>query len=271
MKSLKYLLLSSLVLAACSDKSANQVGVVDTQSNSSIIGGSEVKAGDREMVSTVGLYDKAGKFLCTGTLISGNLVLTAAHCIGEDPTQMVVIFKDKFSNAKPEDMRPVIAAKRHDKYQPEQRLNTADIAVVRFNPGAGIPAGYNTAKVLRDFSLLSPGAKIIAVGYGLNWSWVITKGAGTLRTVELEVENPAFSETEISLQQSLKKGICSGDSGGPGYIDIGGQLYVWGVVSRGAALNIPLTPKCAMTSIYTRVDVYAPFIIDAAKALNALN
>ncbi len=270
MKKIKYIFLSSLVLAACSDKSAsNRSTTVVANSNSSIIGGTEVKAGDREMVSTVGLYDKSG-FLCTGTLISGNLVLTAAHCIGEDPKNMVVIFKDKFKGAKPEDMRPVIAAKKNDKYQPEQRLNTADIAVLRFDPGSGIPAGYKTAKVLRDFSLLSPGAKIVAVGYGLNWSWVVTNGAGTLRTVELQVENPNFSETEISLQQSLKKGICSGDSGGPGYMDIDGQLYVWGVVSRGAALNIPLTPKCAMMSVYTRVDVYAPFIVDAAKELNAI-
>lgn len=266
MKSLKFLLASSLLVAACSDKSSNS-GIVANESGNGIVGGSEVKSGDREMYSTVGLYDKAGKFLCTGTLIAGDMVLTAGHCIGEDPKQMVVIFKDKFENAAKEDMRPVVAAKRNEKYNPKQATNTADIAVIKFNPGAGLPAGYGTAKLLPDFNLLQPGARVVAVGYGLNWSWVVSKGAGTLRTTELQVRDPNFSETEVAIDQSLKRGVCSGDSGGPGYMDINGQLYVWGVVSRGDSLPIPLTPKCFIFSVYTRIDVYATWIKGAIAEL----
>lgn len=273
MKGFKYLLLSSFVaLAACSDKSSsnNTANAVNVDSTS-IVGGTEVKAGDIEMRSTVGIYDMQEKALCTGTLIAQNLVLTAGHCVGEDPTKMVILFKEKFDGAQKENIRAVTGAVRHPEYDPKRGTDTADIAVIKFDPGAaGLPAGYATAKVLTDFSTLQKGTDVVVAGYGLSWSWVVKKGAGTLRTTELQVENPHFSNTEISLKQSVKHGVCSGDSGGPGYIKVNGDLYLWGVVSRGDSLPIPLTPNCFIFSVFTRVDVYTPFIKEASATLNGL-
>lgn len=268
MNKLRYLLLAPLLLAACSNPSPVQTEVT-SDSATGIVGGTEVSPGSREMYSTVGLYDKQSKSLCTGSLISENLVLTAGHCIGDDPKQMVVIFKQKFDDAQPENIRVVTAAKRHAQYNPKQSRNTADIAVIKFDSSAGLPQGYGPAKLLPNFSLLQPGARIVAVGYGLSKSWIFKSGAGVLRTTELKVKD-GFSETEIMIDQSLKKGVCSGDSGGPGYMDVDGQLYLWGVVSRGDSIPIPLTPNCFLFSVYTRVDVYAPWIIQAANELLAL-
>ncbi|QDK38144.1 trypsin-like serine protease [Bdellovibrio sp. NC01] len=266
MKSLKYLLVSSLLVAACSDKSAQNS--TEVSANGSIVGGKEVQPGDREMTSTVGLYDTEGKFLCTGTLISANLVLTAGHCIGEKPEKMIVIFKENFNDLNKDNTRPVVGAVRHKDYDPKRGTNTADIAVIRFDNTVPVPAGYKTAKLLPDFNLLQKGTSVVVAGYGLNWSWVIKKGSGVLRTTELQVKDPNWSETELSLSQSVKRGICSGDSGGPGYLDIDGQLYVWGVVSRGDSLPIPLTPDCFIFSVYTRIDAYKTFIVEAAAELN---
>lgn len=270
MKSLKYILVSTLFLAACSDKAgqslSNQNIQVDADS-AAIVGGRELKPGSREMVSTVGLYDLKEKFICTGTLISSNLVLTAAHCVGADPSKMVVVFKDNFSNAKKEDMREVVAAKVNTSFDPGKATNTADIAVIKFDDSVDLPAGYKPARILRDFSILKKGTEVVAAGYGLNWTWVTRKGAGTLRSAELKISEDKFSETEISLDQSVFKGVCSGDSGGPGYIDIDGQLYVWGVVSRGDSLPGRIFPKCMILSIYTRIDVHAPWIVEAMESL----
>jgi secreted trypsin-like serine protease len=47
-----------------------------------------------------------------------------------------------------------------------------------------------------------------------------------------------------------------------------GQLYVWGVASRGDSLPIPLVPKCMMFSVFTRVDAYQNWIIETVNQLN---
>lgn len=264
------LLLSALFLSlmACSQNSNRTVNSIAPEVSPSILGGQEVASGSREIVSTVALYNPIAKTLCTGTLIDQDIVLTAAHCITDKPEQMMVIFKNKINEAKADDFRRVVMAKKHEKYNPDQQANTADIAIVKFDIKNGLPASYGVAKMLPDFSLLKPAASIVAVGYGLNWSWIVNTGAGTLRKTQLKIHEAFFSETEIAVDQSLQNGVCSGDSGGPGYMDINGQLYLWGVVSRGDSLAIPLTPKCFLFSVYTRIDVYAKWVGDAILELN---
>ena len=266
MKSLSYFIGIGLISAGCSQTTTSfeNNAVVDT---AGIVGGSEVTSGSPEIYSTVGLYDKQDKFLCTGTLISEGLILTAGHCIGQDPKQMVVIFKETFKGAQPQEMRQVLDAKRHEDYNTKMTENMADIGVVLFDTSQGLPQGYGYAKILKDYSLLQPGARVTAVGYGLNVAWILKLGSGVLRSVDLKVKNPSFSATEIMVDQSLKRGVCSGDSGGPGYLKVDGQLYLWGVVSRGDSLPIPLTPDCFMFSVYTRVDSYLSWILDASQAL----
>lgn len=256
---------SLLVLAGCSNSNLSQEAKTNLNADSKgIVGGVEVQKGSREIVSTVLLYDKSKKYLCTGTLIDPQLVLTAGHCVDESSTELVVIFSRKVEEASAETVRPVVAIKRHENYNEKMTKNMADIALIRIDPLVGLPEGYAPAKILSDWSLLQPQRKTIAAGYGINRAWIFKKGSGTLRSTQLEISEPGFSETEVLVEQSLKRGVCSGDSGGPGYLDIDGELHLWGVVSRGDSIPIPLFPDCFMFSIYTRVDSYLPWI-DAAR------
>ncbi len=268
MKNTILILFASLVLVACSN--SQNLGLSDDHRDlqNGIVGGDEVKAGSREIFSTVGIFDKKSQSMCTGTLLSEQLVLTAAHCIGEEPKQMLIIFKDRFAKARKEDTRPVLDARQHPRYVGNiTSQNIGDIALIRFDAQAGIPAGYGPAQLLSDFSLLKSGTEILAVGYGLSWAWGVKAGEGTLRKVKLTVRDSEFSDTEILVDQSLRRGVCSGDSGGPGYLVNNGQLFVWGVVSRGDSLPSRLIPSCFLFSVYTRIDVYGAWLEKASLEL----
>ncbi|MBO9665499.1 MAG: trypsin-like serine protease [Bdellovibrio sp.] len=262
MKSLTLVLLSAMALAACAPNSNNNVA--NTQGEQ-IVGGDKVERGSDVIRSTVALYDTKEHALCSGTLIAPDLVLTAGHCVGADPSKMIVFFSNEVKGAAKKDMRAVVAARVHKDYAPKKTYNTADIAIVKF--AGGMAEGYAPAKFLADAYLLQNDAQVVVAGFGLNWTWVVKKGAGTLRTTTLKIADAKFSPTEISLDQSVKRGICSGDSGGPAYLRVNGQLYIWGVASRGDSLPLPLTPDCFIFSVFTRADAYGDWIADTMAAL----
>ncbi len=255
------IVISLISLLACTQPGATRSLQKPTGLQLAIIGGEEVASGTREIFSTVGVYDRKTQSLCTGTLLSDQLVLTAAHCIGEDPQQMQIMFKNQLPSVGPEEIRSVLAARKHPQFNPNvNEKDLSDLALIRMHPGAGLPVGFGPARILSEFSLLKAGTSVLAVGYGLHWAWGVQSGSGILRQVELEIENPDFAKTEIEVDQSILGGICSGDSGGPGYIDVDGELYLWGVVSRSDSSSSLIFPSCYLFAIYTRVDAFEAWI-----------
>ncbi|KYG67787.1 serine protease [Bdellovibrio bacteriovorus] len=263
-KKLSLTLAVALTLSACAE-TAQQAQVELSGQQKGVIGGDKVEANSRISRSTVGLYDENAKALCTGTLIAPNLVLTAAHCIDPTSDKMVVLFGQEFKNADASQLRRVVKKVQHKFYGEMKAEDMYDIAMLRFEGTA--PAGYAPAPLLSDFSGIRKNTEVVVAGFGLNWAWGVKKGAGTLRTTTLKVKSPMNGSTEIMLDQSLRRGICSGDSGGPAYLDVNGQLYLLGVASRGDSLPIPLTPDCFILSVFTRVDAHADWINETALEL----
>ncbi|MBL7671417.1 MAG: trypsin-like serine protease [Bdellovibrionaceae bacterium] len=283
--------IASGLISSCSPSrepaNINSVDVGDADSSpSGIIGGTLVKANEPISKSIVAIVDTAGGNVCTGSLIAEGVVLSAAHCIGRDPKAMMIIFavnaEEVLASAdslagwlKNPKVRRVqsalvssiwiarekalqarfIANNRQPITLTEaETKNTGDISVLNFS--GKTPAGYAPAKFLPDASLLKNGATVTLAGYGFTDG---PKKSGTteLREVQVQIHDVSYSQTEITLDQNHGKGACHGDSGGPAYLNVNGQEYLWGITSRGVD---DINDHCSTYSAYTNALAYSETI-----------
>lgn len=245
--------------------------------NNSIIGGQEVaNTNDPIASSTVILYNDITKGICTGSLISDQLVMTAAHCVPEALGKYYVIFSQEWKSIKKENIRPITQGIVHPIFKSTQEnlkkspgygiptnplpilKNIGDLAILKFS--GSLPVGYKPVNFLTQPLLLKNNASILLAGYGVNQS-ITKQGLGTLRKVETIIFNSAYSTTEILTDEKHNRGSCNGDSGGPAFINIKGVYYFWGVASLGT------NNTCNEYGVYTNVLTYLKWIQESAKIL----
>ncbi|MNL47015.1 Trypsin [compost metagenome] len=95
-----------------------------------------------------------------------------------------------------------------------------------------MPAGYQLGKFLapEKHDILSTESDIIVAGYGR-----IDDGTETpndqLRKGHVKIAG-LLNEKEIGFNQEDRNGVCSGDSGGPAFIEVDGEMYAFGIASR---------------------------------------
>jgi secreted trypsin-like serine protease len=232
-----------------SDGSGSQQYSIEISSG--IVGGDEVTPGSRLSRSVVAIYGK-NFGLCSGTIISGNSILTAAHCIPTDPgIQLNVLFSSNIKNVSPALVRPVVRSFVNPRWGTSKTgKDTGDIAIVKFS--GGLPSGFVPVNFLPDSSMVARGSLVILSGFGVS-DGVHESGAGVLRDTMSMITNAAFSSSEVELSQRNGRGTCEGDSGGPAFMTYQGVLYLWGVVSRG-------DKDCLKTGIYTNALVYQRWV-----------
>lgn len=246
-------LLGTFLLGACAPSAPGSMSssVESDEFSGGIVGGSAVMAGSRVSRSVVAIYGP--KFgICSGTLISGNAILTAAHCVPTEPgIQLSVIFNVTIKGASPANSRPVVKMYANPRWgKSNNGKDNGDIAIMKFS--GSIPPGYTPVSFLSTPSLVANGSFVMLSGYGVT-DGVADTGAGVLRDTTTVITDAHFSQTEVLLDQRGGRGTCSGDSGGPAFITSGGVYYLWGVVSRG-------DKDCKATGIYTNALVYMNWI-----------
>lgn len=190
-----------------------------------------------------------GQALCTGSILSENMILTAAHCVDGEPTKVQILFSNNVKKATSNVSRWATMIYQNPSWHNTSADKKGDLAIIKFS--GGLPKGFLPVKLVGADFKLSNDQKVIFAGYGVtNGNKEI--GAGVLRMTNTKVIGQK-SNTEV-ITDGRETSVCFGDSGGPGFIFSNNEFIQWGVASS------VLNQSCNEASIHTSVMDYKSWI-----------
>jgi uncharacterized protein (TIGR03382 family) len=179
----------------------------------------------------------AGAHGCSAAILDEAHAITAAHCTFglEEVADPILVFATRVTADAP--TRPIVAW-----FTPTDGFDE-DLAVVEFE--GGLPEGAAPVAIAPRLRLRR-GDPLTIAGYGETPDGT---GRGTLR------QSAGRFDRLIHDPPRRYRGsggvICSGDSGGPDFVVVGGTLRL---------LGVHVTGDCATTSVSTDVRRYVDFI-----------
>ncbi|MBP9708457.1 MAG: trypsin-like serine protease [Oligoflexales bacterium] len=174
------------------------------------------------------------KMYCSGTAVSPELVITAAHCIqGFNASSIKVYVGDGGNNGKIKGQHSVKVAK----VNPQWRGNGEyDVGYLILSQPLDL-AEKDFIPILLDRNEIQELVQIdkpsFLVGFGIRSQWFLGLFAKMGEKYEVTTPITKVTNTEVHIGGDGKDS-CQGDSGGPAYGQLAnGEWRVYGVVSRG--------------------------------------
>lgn len=234
-----------------------------------IVGGSPATLGQFPTVVAL----EVGGGLCTGTLLTKDWILTAAHCIdpavlGQSQQQITTGLRVHFDTINIfQSAGMVVRASeiiKHPQFSVNDLASGHDIGLIRLatpvtdRPPVPVNFTHDKAPI---------GIGVTMVGYGVT-SRSQPNSAGVLRVVDQTsvscAAGGASDDTLLCFSQVNGKGKCEGDSGGPSFAMIDGQQWQVGVTSFG-------DQNCAQFGADTRTDAESAFVLQHVPELSVCN
>lgn len=165
-----------LLLSSCGAKNS----VTSILAETGIMGGKKVEEKSLYSQTVVAIIDTEFNSICTGSILSENLILTAAHCVDDvEHFNLHVVFAtnaDEVMGSREPDVkaqytRRVTKMVVHEDYNPEEQneenpYDFSDIAILKIK--GTIPEGFKPVNLVRNSFDLKRGMNTTLVGYGVS-------------------------------------------------------------------------------------------------------
>jgi secreted trypsin-like serine protease len=252
-----------------------------------IVGGQPVPAGALPQLAYIQDKVSAGSYIgCTGTVVSANLVLTAAHCAHDDATGavrpasgfLVATGRPDLADQAAGQVSTVTHVLVYPGYNPETHVG--DVALLALNQPTTAPSIQLAGSA--QSALWQPGTAVAIAGWGLTsgssgapppthvqWASTVTQSPSSCKVDALLAATSFDANAQLCADDAptFHTGTCLGDSGGPMLADYGSASPVeigitsWGVSTSGNSCNT------SFPSFFTQAAAISPWVSSEIKAL----
>ncbi|MDD4975904.1 MAG: trypsin-like serine protease [Bacteriovorax sp.] len=179
----------------------------------------------------------------SGILISNNLLLTAAHCVG-------YFSHAKFPHTSFEEIIEIEEVLTFCKEEDEH----FDIAIVKLSKK--VPDTIKPVCILDEGYKIESKTELVVAGFGVSGD---IDGKSTLRLINLPFEK--YDKNWLIADQRNDQKTSIGDSGGPAYLKIKNKIFLAGVTTG--------TDQKFEFAAFMNLSLFKEWIIKSAIELNA--